>query len=123
MYFDESKHPRTEDGRFTVANGTGKSFRQNTSYSEILAEDRKKNKIDLSKQEWAMLYERIGKIKKEGHYVCTTKNGDMLIPIETNKSNVLVIASGSYQNPKVKYAVRFYNKDYMYRMIERLEEV
>lgn len=38
--FDESKHPRAEDGRFTDGSGVGKTYRQNTSYSEILAGDK-----------------------------------------------------------------------------------
>lgn len=37
--FDESKHPRDKIGRFTYGNGTGKTYRQNTSYTDILAAD------------------------------------------------------------------------------------
>lgn len=54
--FDESKHPRAEDGRFTDGSGTGKTYRQNTSYSEILAKDNKKAltnkiiKVDMNTQ-------------------------------------------------------------------------
>ena len=40
--FDESKHPRDEDGKFTDGNG-GKHYRQNASYGEILAQDRKES--------------------------------------------------------------------------------
>lgn len=36
MEWDESKHPRAEDGKFTDGNG---SYRQNTSYNEILKAD------------------------------------------------------------------------------------
>ncbi len=54
--FDESKHPRAEDGRFTDGSGGGKTYRQNTSYAEILAEDNKKAsankivKVDMNTQ-------------------------------------------------------------------------
>ena len=37
MSWEESKHPRAEDGKFTDGNG---SYRQNTSYGEILEHDR-----------------------------------------------------------------------------------
>ena len=37
--FDESKHPRSEDGRFTDGNGEGKRYPQNTSYADILSDD------------------------------------------------------------------------------------
>ena len=36
--FDESKHPRDEDGKFSSKN-TSKEYRQNTSYAEILQKD------------------------------------------------------------------------------------
>ena len=120
--FDESKHPRDENGRFTDGSGTGKTYRQNTSYADILAEDRKKNKIKLSKQEWALFYERIGKIKREGHSVRKMKNGNMIIPIETDDSSVLVVANGSYQTPKVIFTVRFESNEEMYKILEELED-
>ena len=37
--FDESKHPRDEDGKFT--NGNKTYYRQNASYGEIVAADKK----------------------------------------------------------------------------------
>lgn len=36
--FDESKHPRADDGKFTDG---GKTYRQNTGYKDILAEDKR----------------------------------------------------------------------------------
>ena len=39
--FDESKHPRDEDGKFTSKDGS-KEYRQNTSYGEILGRKSKK---------------------------------------------------------------------------------
>lgn len=41
--FDEDKHPRAEDGKFT--DGNGKTYRQNTDYSSIMADDKKENGI------------------------------------------------------------------------------
>ena len=38
--FDESKHPRDKGGKFTNRNGT-KTYRQNASYEEILAIDKR----------------------------------------------------------------------------------
>lgn len=42
--FDESKHPRDEDGRFT--NGGAKEYRQNTPYEEITKEEMPTPNID-----------------------------------------------------------------------------
>ncbi len=122
--FDESKHPRDDDGKFTDGSGNSKSEKladaekiYNSELPNTIKRDTK-----LNKQEWAMFYERIGKIKKEGHYVPKTAKGEMLIQIETKDSNVLVFASGTYQNPKVKSIVRFKNKESMYRMMRVWEK-
>lgn len=81
------------------------------------------SRITLSKQEWAMFYERIGKIKKEGHYVPKTASGKMIIPIETKDSNVLVIASGTYEKPNAEYEMRCKSSDHMYEIIARIEKI
>lgn len=44
--FDESKHPRSEDGRFTDGNGEGKRYPQNTSYADILSDDMREGNND-----------------------------------------------------------------------------
>lgn len=85
--------------------------------------ENKTEKVKLTKQEWALFYERIGKIKKEGHYIPKTSNGEMIIPIETDDSSVLVIASGTYQTPKVNYAVRCKSNNHLYEIIERLTKI
>ena len=132
--WNESDHPRGQpdnEGQFVEKDGLytggGKVYRQDTRYSEILETDRKsaRKKLDigLTSQEWAMFYERIGKIKKEGHFVPRLKNGDMIIPIETDKSNIVVIARGTYEKPKVKYTLRCKSNDRMYEIIERLEDI
>lgn len=127
MKFDESEHPRDSDGKFT--DGTGRSGEEKLEEAKRIydteeispSELSESRKPQLSRQEWAMFYERIGKIKAEGHSVTKTSNGDMLIPIETKDSNVLVIANGTYKKPNVKFAVRFENNRDMYDTIERLE--
>lgn len=40
--FDESKHPRADDGKFTDESGAEKTYRQNTGYTEILANEESK---------------------------------------------------------------------------------
>lgn len=133
MVWNEKDHPRGQPGnvgQFVKKDGKsvgeGKTYRQNARYSEILADDRKRENqrpnVKLTSQEWAMFYERIGKIKKEGHYTAQTAAGDMLIPIETRDSNVLIIAGGTYQKPVVKLALRFKNQDAMYSIIKVWEK-
>jgi len=94
--FDESKHPRDENGRFTDGSGTGKTYRQNTSYAEILADGRKKNKIKLSKQEYGALRKEVMRknVARQGKakyincaytanyfYIYKTNGGDSFVPL------------------------------------------
>lgn len=119
--FDESKHPRDGKGKFSSTDGVGGTHEATPAESKRL-EELGITQTRLSKQEWAKFYERIGKIKKEGHYIPKTTKGEMIIPIETEDSYVLVIANGTYQTPKVNFAVRFENNNDMYDTIERLED-
>lgn len=123
--FEESKHPRADDGKFT--NGLQTNLPHSdldkalSALGEVDEKRRKDSGTDLSKKEWAMFYERIGKIKREGYYVPKTKKGEMLISIETEEDNMLVIATGSYQKPKVKASFRIEDKDELYKIISIME--
>lgn len=71
--FDESKHPRDEDGRFT--NGGAKEYRQNTPYEEITKETKNirkgKNKDEFFGVEYTGFKSReaVDKLlqEKQGH--------------------------------------------------------
>lgn len=56
MEWDESKHPRAEDGKFTDGNG---SYRQNTDYQAILENDKRREAVkkysDTPKEDLAAL--------------------------------------------------------------------
>ena len=110
-----------ESGQYT---GQGTTYRQNTDYSKILADDKKqehaKKKVELTSQEWAMFYERMGDIKR-GDHVDKLPNGDIIIPIETKERMVLVIASGKYGKEKFKLAISYRDRDYMYDLLGELK--
>ena len=105
--WDESKHPRDKDGKFTDLG--------NMSAKDLAGKLQMPN---LTKQEWALFYERIGKIKAEGHFVPKSPNGDMMIGIESENDCVLVITGGTYMKPKVKKIIRFTKKQDLYDFIE-----
>lgn len=122
--FNESEHPRDKDGKFTDGNSrAAKREEAERIYNSELPHVPAVKTANLTKQELAMFFERIGKIKKEGHYVPKTAKGEMLIQIETKDSNVLVVATGTYQNPKINHAFRFARNDEMYKVIEILEDI
>lgn len=126
--FDERKHKRVpkgtaEGGQFAGSDGSGGTRKATFAEEKRMKELGLNKSSSLSKQEWAIFYERIGKIKNEGHNVTKTTMGDMIIPIETNDSNVIVIANGTYQNPKVKNTLRCKSNDHMYEIIARLEKL
>lgn len=117
--FDESKHPRAEDGKFT--NGGAKQYRQNTSYNDIVdcnsdnIQRQKTRNTSLSKKEFAVWYQKIGEIKRGGH-VDTMSNGDKLIPI----GNKIVVTSGTYEKPKSKIVFEFKNEEKMFENLEKI---
>ena len=47
--FDESKHPRDNDGKFTDSSGEGKIYPQNTKYSEIITVSKHKKMTPAEK--------------------------------------------------------------------------
>lgn len=63
--FDESKHPRDEDGKFT--DGSGTTYRQNASYGEILARDKRRAAYD-SRDDFGRTVERVQRVSKKQEY-------------------------------------------------------
>ena len=123
--FDESKHPRAKDGKFT----NGNDYRQNTSYDEITKKDNKKrkelenkynselpskpNKDQLTKQEWALWYKAVAENKKLGYWAEELPNGRALLKVENKYSHKLVVTSGTFKDPKADIVYSFSNSDEM----------
>ena len=110
--WDESKHPRDGDGKFT--SGAGTSSQSNT---------REQNTLNLSKQDWARLYEKLGEIKRGGAVIRTSK-GDMIIPLHKMSDGdtvKLVFIGGTYERPNARRVLRFIDEDEMNDFIEEIE--
>lgn len=132
--FEESKHPRDKDGKFTTKGNEGnKEYRQNTSYNEILKKQKledkfnselpgKPNKSSLTKQEWALWYKAVAENKKLGYWVEELPNGGAVLKVENNNSHKLVITSGPFEKPKVDVVYSFSNSDEMNDYIEVLKK-
>lgn len=112
--FDESKHPRDDDGKFTDGNGA----RWTTSkrdYSNVQGEEKKRlqsdsgsGKISLSKQEWAQYYKIIGD-EQHGDFVYHIGKGGRAVRL----GNKMVFDNGSFEKPKVTQVVEFPSNDAM----------
>lgn len=112
--FDESKHPRDDDGKFTDGNGS----RWTTSkrdYSNVQGEEKKRlqsdsgsGKISLSKQEWAQYYKIIGD-EQHGDFVYHIGKGGRAVRL----GNKMVFDNGSFEKPKVTQVVEFPSNDAM----------
>lgn len=110
--FDESKHPRDDDGKFTDGNGS----RWTTSkrdYSNVQGEEKKRlqsdsgsGKISLSKQEWAQYYKIIGD-EQHGDFVYHTETNERYVRLESK----IVIDDNDFVSPKVKEVIAFDNND------------
>lgn len=89
--FDEKKHPRQKDGKFT-----------NSNFFESAEET-----VNLSKREWAQYYETLGKIKSGNAYAEVTGKGNRMVIVE----NYLVFDNNCYVSPRVKKILKFNSED------------
>ena len=134
--FEENKHPRDSDGKFTDKDGKftskgnegSKEYRQNTDYKQIL-EDKynselpgKPNKEQLTQQEWALWYKAVAENKKLGYWAEELPDGRAVLKVETKYSHKLVITSGTFEEPKVKAVYSFSNSDKMNDAIEEIKK-
>lgn len=128
--FDESKHPRDGDGKFTdkggenskageakrvfeLADKLGIEYNKDTSYQTIKArveqaEKEKRAEASLSKQEFAQYFKILGD-EQHGDFVYRTKSGQRVVRLE----NKIVIDNGSFENPRVRKVYEFDSNDEM----------
>lgn len=112
--WNESEHPRDDDGKFTDGNGS----RWTTSkrdYSNVQGEEKKRlqsdsgsGKISLSKQEWAQYYKIIGD-DQHGNFVYHIGKIGRAVRL----GNKMIFDNGSFENPKVTKIVEFPSNDAM----------
>lgn len=119
MSWDESDHPRDDDGKFTDSNKTH-WITSKRDYSNVIGVDKKSlqsdgenGTINLSKQEWAQYYKIIAD-EQHGDFVYHTHDGERAVRLE----NKLVIDNGSFVKPKVKNAIAFIDNDAMNAAID-----
>lgn len=111
--FDESKHPRDDDGEFTDKGG---GYRQNASYSEILGKSELNENTTLTKQEYAIYSHYVDKAYY-GQYsanVHSIDKNNRCFLIETNNRCVLVLDNNRFQNRKIKTVMEFDSYDEMF---------
>ena len=112
--WNESEHPRDDDGKFTDGNGS----RWTTSkrdYSNVQGEEKKRlqsdsgsGKISLSKQECAQYYKIIGD-EQHGNFVYHIGKIGRAVRL----GNKMIFDNGSFENPKVTKIVEFPSNDAM----------
>ena len=104
--FDES------NGRYTKESKRAEAER---IYDTTISTQKAKN--TLTKQEFAIWYQKIGEIKR-GFNVARNKNGEMLIPI----GNKIVITSGTYENPIARRVFLFASDEDVQNGLKELQE-
>lgn len=124
--WNESEHPRDDDGKFTDGTGGGKTrlITSKRDYSNVqagekdLQENGKSSNIKLSKQEWAQYYKIIGD-EQHGDFVYHTQDGGRAVIL----GNKLVFDNGSFEKPIVNNVLAFFDDvtmsstiDYINRM-------
>ena len=130
--FEENKHPRDSDGKFTDKGGSNKKPRQNTSNNEIKKQQfenkynsdlpSKPNTDQLTKQEWALWYKAVAENKKLGYWAEELSDSKAVLKVETKYLHKLVITSGTFEEPKVKAVYSFSNSDKINDAIEEIKK-
>ena len=83
----------------------------------------KKKSVNLSKQDWARIYQKLGEIKRGGSVIRTAK-GDIVIPLHKMRDGdtvKLVFIGGTYEQPTMKSVFQFADEDDMNDFIEEIE--
>lgn len=115
--WNESEHPRDDDGKFTDETGGGGKTQWITSkrdYSNVQADEKdlqengKSSNIKPSKQEWAQYYKIIGD-EQHGDFVYHTKNNERWVRLE----HKLIVDDNEYMSPTVKKVYVFPDNDSM----------
>lgn len=114
--FDESEHPRDDDGKFTDGTGGGRTqwITSKRDFSNVQADEKdlqesgKSSNIKLSKQEWAQYYKIIGD-ERHGDFVYHTKNNERWVRLE----HKLIVDDNEYMSPTVKKVYVFPDNDSM----------
>lgn len=112
--WNESEHPRDDDGKFTDGTGGGRTqwITSKRDFSNVQAnendlhESGKSGKIELSKQEWAQYYKIIGD-EQHGDFVYHTETNERYVRLESK----IVIDDNDFVSPKVKEVIAFDNND------------
>ena len=105
--FDESKHPRDDNGQFTDRQNDAQEPGQPKTYEfnppkhiEVLSANDVKN---VTSQEWARFYTALGHIQAGTYTPMKTEKGETVIRID----NKLFFNSGNYDKPKVNKVYSF----------------
>ena len=130
MAFEENKHPRDKDGKFTSkGNESNKEYRQNTDYKQILENkynselSGKPNKEPLTQQEWVLWYKAVAENKALGYWAEELDNGNALLKVENKNSHKLIITGGTFEEPKAIAIYSFSSADEMNDAIKELKEL
>lgn len=114
--WNESEHPRDDDGKFTDGTGGGRTqwITSKRDFSNVQADEKdlhergKSGNIKLSKQEWAQYYKIIGD-ERHGDFVYHTKNNERWVRLE----HKLIVDDNEYMSPTVKKVYVFPDNDSM----------
>lgn len=102
MAFVESEHKRDQLGRFAKMETSALKERQtirSVPQPPITVQSHS-DKVNLTKQEWALWYKAVGENKALGYWANELSDGNAILKIETETSCKIVITGGTFENPK-----------------------
>lgn len=127
--FEESKHPRDEDGKFTDSTRIT-SFRNRTQQAKIKDLEKKfvsdfpiaPKKCTLNQQEWRLWYKAVIEYKKCNLAVNELDDETVILKVETSYSNKIILTSRIFDDPKAIAMYAFKSSDAMNDFIERFKK-
>lgn len=110
--WEEEKHPRDNDGKFTEKSGgnrgdAGQVDRARQTLNRLIKDYKKR--VNLSKVEWKKFFNKIAEVQYGG-YAEKLNNGNVIVCIEDNNVHTIVIYNGDFVNTKVYKTIKVNDK-------------
>ncbi len=115
MAWDESKHPRDEDGKFTDGS-VGKYYPTNSLEPYIPSSVRKRKNNKLTRSQYAR-WNSIIASGLHGNYIFE-HNDRKYVVID----NLLIISSGTFEEPIINFVYRFKNEELVREFYNRVRK-
>lgn len=106
--WEEEKHPRDNDGKFTEKSGgnrgdAGQVDRARQTLNRLINDYKKR--VNLSKVEWKKFFNKIAEVQYGG-YAEKLNSGNVAVTIEHDNIHTIIVYNGSFVSPIVSKTIK-----------------